>query len=507
MLKVITIPAISFAGLILGLKLQKSAARAGRYVAKREIEKDPMNFIGTTDEQLKEVSHIKAQKESLGKKFVNYITFLPRTIKEYIEYKKYTKTAAKQNRELLDELTKLEVSDKQLADAKNLQRKMFNTFEKVDEGSQQYSESMEAATTLLEPVVEYGSLLSLIGVPAIGLGIAAKKGKLNLVDFTKSASGFLGKHTGFLKGKTVTKYTDAVAKKMSNASKGIVLNADEVKLQQILKNALSNPKDLSIQNLIDILNNPALKTMKFQDVSVHNGAKEAASMLDEIFSDKTIKLSDPQVTMLLKQFKLDFVNDFVQKGDINCLLQGFKNKTSNLSANLQSIKAQLKNAQADDWKDIIANSSQHGEIFVGILNKYGKNNLSSQKLLSIIENFEKIMDNLPKEQSKKIMDAAMQLIQEDPVKFAKAIGNKAQLVDMFRTKGVTIAMIAIPAAWAGFNLTLQFALESFLASMQKRAGRLGVMKGLEGLEDPRYYANNDSDKSVAINKKTIAQEV
>ena len=36
---------------------------------------------------------------------------------------------------------------------------------------------------------------------------------------------------------------------------------------------------------------------------------------------------------------------------------------------------------------------------------------------------------------------------------------------------------------------MTYALESWLADMQLKAGRLGVMKAMESLEDPRYYAN------------------
>ena len=52
-----------FAGMIIGLKLQKSAARAGRYTAKRELEKNPENFIGYTPEDYEEVKDIKIDKE------------------------------------------------------------------------------------------------------------------------------------------------------------------------------------------------------------------------------------------------------------------------------------------------------------------------------------------------------------------------------------------------------------------------------------------------------------
>ena len=44
-------------------------------------------------------------------------------------------------------------------------------------------------------------------------------------------------------------------------------------------------------------------------------------------------------------------------------------------------------------------------------------------------------------------------------------------------------------SWVTFNIVITYALESWLAELQLKAGRLGVMKSLEDLSDPRYYAN------------------
>ena len=41
----------------------------------------------------------------------------------------------------------------------------------------------------------------------------------------------------------------------------------------------------------------------------------------------------------------------------------------------------------------------------------------------------------------------------------------------------------------GLTIVLTYAIEAWLANMELKAGRLGVMKSLEDLKDPRYYAN------------------
>ncbi len=198
-----------YIGAMLGLKLQKSSARAGRFAAKREIEQNPLNFVGYNEQDLDSVKDVKAKKTTIKEKFANYVTFLPRVIKEYFDYEKYKKTEAKEQKALLKELNKLEVTDKQLEEAKDLQRKLFTTFESVDDKSQEYSESMEAANEMVQPLIPVFGY-ALLALPFVIAGIkVAKKGTAGAIE---STTGFLAKHTGFLKGRTVNKYFDDVSK-------------------------------------------------------------------------------------------------------------------------------------------------------------------------------------------------------------------------------------------------------------------------------------------------------
>lgn len=156
-----------FAGLMIGLKLQKSAARAGRYNAKRDLEKNPENFIGYTQEEYDEVKDVKNNKKKTNP-IKEYALFIPNVMKQYWAYNKYKKHEYKEKQALNDILKKQEVTDEQLKDAKNLQRKLFNTFEKVDDNSQVYSESMEAACEIAQPFVWYGGIAAAVSPFAIG---------------------------------------------------------------------------------------------------------------------------------------------------------------------------------------------------------------------------------------------------------------------------------------------------------------------------------------------------
>lgn len=164
------------AGAIIGLKLQKSAARAGRFTAKRELEKNPENFIGYTKDDYEEVQDVKTTDKKPNK-FKEYALFLPNVMKQYFAYNKYKKTEYKEKQALKDLLKKQNITPEQLREAKNLQRKLFNTFEKVDDNSQVYSESMEAATEIAQPFIQYAGMA--LGVsPVIYTLVQVARGKI-----------------------------------------------------------------------------------------------------------------------------------------------------------------------------------------------------------------------------------------------------------------------------------------------------------------------------------------
>ena len=201
------------AGAFIGLKLQKSASRAGRFTAKRELENNPANFIGYTDKEYDEVKDVKNTKpeESKAKQ---YIMFLPRVLKQFFAYEKYKKGEYKENKALHDILIQQNVSDKQLKDAKNLQRKLFNTFEKVDDNSQTYSESMEAATEMAQPFIVYGTY-GLMAAPFIAIGAGIARGKITMAKVIDKVTKMLAKSSKITKSKLFKKYANEVEQNIS----------------------------------------------------------------------------------------------------------------------------------------------------------------------------------------------------------------------------------------------------------------------------------------------------
>ena len=198
---------------LIALKLQKSSARAGRYTAKRELEQDPRNFIGYTEEDLQEVKDVKGEKETFGQKLKDYALFVPTVLKQYYAYEKYKRTEFKDHQLLLDQLQKSEVTDEQLLDAKNLQRKLFNTFEKVDDNSQMYSESMEAATEILQPFALSAGVLVAV-FPLIYAGFQIGRGKITAASALDWTIKKIAGASNFLKSKTFKKYLKDVSEKI-----------------------------------------------------------------------------------------------------------------------------------------------------------------------------------------------------------------------------------------------------------------------------------------------------
>ena len=385
-------------GLVVGLKLQKASARAGRYLAKRELEQDPNNFIGYSDEELKSVENVKAQKEPFGKRFKEYITFIPRVIGEYFEYKKYQNSTAAKNRAIKEELVKsANVDEKQLKDAKNLQRKMFNTFEKVDDKSQEYSESVEAVTEIAKPLVLLAGIATAIS-PAAIIGIQVARGKIKAGSVIEKVTKFLSEKTNFLKGKRVKNY-----------------------LSDVNKNIVELTKDM----------------------------KATQKVTDE-FSEFDIPFD--AIKNILKEMKA-----------------GIK------GMNEKEFFEYINSDYVPYWLRSIAQGS------------------NKKQIDTILDNLEKIGNNIPQKDLEEIFETIKKVVEKDPQKAIELLKDSKNVKNILLTKGIKKVGAITAGTWAALNFVVTFAIESYLAKLQKEAGRLGVMKAMQELDDERFYANSEVD--------------
>ena len=231
------------AGAIIGLKLQKSAARAGRFTAKRELEKNPKNFIGYTKDDYEEVQDVKTTDKKPNK-FKEYALFLPNVMKQYWAYNKYKKTEYKEKQALKDLLKKQDVTPEQLREAKNLQRKLFNTFEKVDDNSQVYSESMEAATEIAQPFIQYGGIALTVS-PAIYTLVQVVRGKITGAKLLDKIVTKLSNTSNLMKKKWFKKY-------LSHVEDNVSIKLDNIKLDKKPMAALLKDVDLQKDPMLEV---------------------------------------------------------------------------------------------------------------------------------------------------------------------------------------------------------------------------------------------------------------
>ena len=84
--------------------------------------------------------------------------------------------------------------------------------------------------------------------------------------------------------------------------------------------------------------------------------------------------------------------------------------------------------------------------------------------------------------------------------------TSGKLSSIFITPQLRTALAAAGISWAAFTIGITYLAEAIMADMQLKAGRLGVMKAMESLEDPAYYADIEPKETVAQKVETKADE-
>lgn len=169
---------------IFAAQIQKQASRVGRYKVKQELLKNPDNFIYIDDEKIGEIKDVEVKphkKEGMFK-------FLKTAWKNNKEFEKYKKTTAKDEKRLAQVIENMELSPEQVKEAKRLQKNTFRTFNKIDENSQKYAESVEAIGQAAEFPI--GLICTGIGA-AIGLPYLMKNPK-SQIEAVENFAKYLG---------------------------------------------------------------------------------------------------------------------------------------------------------------------------------------------------------------------------------------------------------------------------------------------------------------------------
>lgn len=144
---------------IYAAKVQKHASRIARYKTKQEMLNNPAELVYVDDKDYEKMTNVKIPEKA---KKPNVFKFFIQLLKDNKEYQNYTKTEGLEQLKRHKVLDKINLTEEQLQEAKNLQKNVFKTFNKVDEKSQSYSESVEAMGQIVqEGVSVFGSLLAM----------------------------------------------------------------------------------------------------------------------------------------------------------------------------------------------------------------------------------------------------------------------------------------------------------------------------------------------------------
>jgi len=574
----------SMIGLIMALKLQKNAARAGRYNAKEELRNNPQEFISYSEEEMKQVENVKAEEKTMGQKFKEYMMFIPTAWKHYRAYDNYKKGELKDTKALKEELKKLDVSEEQLREGKNLQRKLFNTFEKIDDKSQEYSENMEAASDISMQFAQLGGMAA-IWAPFVTLGsllvakrydLLAKMG-VNIADIVSRFS-FIGK------SKFVKTHLSQVSDNLKNAvEKQVVSGTDKLdgtqkqildKINKLKENSVVNlltENSFIMESILSKLINSAqgmtsaallklvaglekldlnkvkplmdkLAQVETKNINTFLASLKASSveqLMDKAYLSKMIKDSELPLdssdidflSKLLGHVKtvdggIECLKGFIAKLEQNPLLQGLINKASKGLAEVSSDAVNAEKLAQKELLDEIAEfrltefiNRQIAELpdNVSSLDKYIE---ATKKVSGIASSFAKdkkyyvrgmrafarFSQNVPASEITLLLQKALKLAVDEPEKFIRLMNDPEEAKKIFMTPALKTAMLATGITWGVICTALTFAVQSYFAKLQKEAGRLGVMKAMEELQDDRIYADEQPKQNPAFQSSAVKKD-
>lgn len=174
-------------------KVQKQASRVARFNIRKEMSENPQSLVYVDDEKADTVKDVKVNKETKP----NFFEFLWQAYKDNKVYTKYLKKEGLEEKKFHKALENMQLSEQQLKEAKTLQRNTFKTFNKVDENSQTYSESVEAVGQIIQqPLITIGSMLGM----GLGLYLTRNDFKKIAEDLPKKELTKLSIKTGIKNG-------------------------------------------------------------------------------------------------------------------------------------------------------------------------------------------------------------------------------------------------------------------------------------------------------------------
>ncbi len=495
---------VGIAGTFLTLNLQKNAARAGRYKAKEEFKQNPQEYLHYTPKEIQNVKEITSTPKTLGERAWEYFTFLPRCIADMRAYGKYKKGELKDTKVLQKELQKIEISAEQTREAKNMQRKLFNTFEKVDENSQLYSETMEAANEMAQPVIIYGGIAAAC-TPLIAVAIGLATGKISVAKaadwFTSIAGtgGGLFAKTGWFK-----RYMSQAADNAATIIKGVELDSTPI-ADMVKQYRSAKLNDIVKTHLGDIdLNNFKIDKSFISDlIDKFAPTPEAKAALNQVFKAQNTDEIAENIMQAMRKNNIDTAKIMNMSIDdiIKVLPKAEIGQTAiKLLPSKVETFAGLKLFTSRTLSDnALKELSEHT---IGVM-QVGK--VDKAYVMKMIDKLEKLAGSVPQKEFFEAFNKILAAAAENPDKFMHLIKeNPDALMASFNTPIFRQTLLAAGISWGVFTTGMMFMLSSYFAKLQLEAGRLGVMKSLNELSDYKYYADVEAKEIANTPKRQVA---
>jgi len=229
--------------------------------------------------------------------------------------------------------------------------------------------------------------------------------------------------------------------------------AEIPEINEILNPILKELPEAERENILSLLNS---KTISAEEINgLKNKAKEILPKIKDKINDiKEIKLTD--IIRIAKE------NGIVKNINIEQVVSDFEIKIKNMSE--EEFASTLKNMPS-----IIRS-------------------LDKETVEKVLPRIKEIVNNIPKEEINNIKNTLIKEFNEHPDEFIKMVKN-GKIMNIFNTPTIKKIVIGAGISWTTFTIVMTYIVEAWFADMQLKAGRLGVMKALEGLDDNRYYAN------------------
>ncbi len=174
---------------IASAQIQKQASRVGRFKVKQELLNNPSKLVYVSDENIADIKDFSVQQE----KKEGFFKFLMTAWKNNKEYNQYKNGRAKAEERFYKAVETMDLEPEQIKQAEILQRNTFKTFNKVDEKSQKYSESIEALgqAVALPISLIFVSIGAALGTKYLNKSMSDKISKLEAVSNVSKYTGII----------------------------------------------------------------------------------------------------------------------------------------------------------------------------------------------------------------------------------------------------------------------------------------------------------------------------